>query len=326
MKKTKLSVAALVASSFAMAACSGPQGAPPPPVSATSNPTPSVTSKLPPLKTMKIEKTSPNTPGSSPATTSSSPTAAGESLSRGGALKTVLPKATASPSLETLKKFPATKEASPGPKNSPSASQTTPLRQRQASVAKPSSAHAKSAQARAKTSGKTGAKKVNTTRRLPAKKIAPASYKNLPNRVYATSISIKKIGMNRTLHRIGLTSRGMINPAPGYINWYKGSAVPGSPGNSVLLGHATWNFRANVFYRLPELTYGDKITIGYSNGTSRTFTVYAKDSVNKRSLTKDQRIWGKSAGNVPVIALVTCDTDSRLKGYNRVNNLVVWAK
>lgn len=154
---------------------------------------------------------------------------------------------------------------------------------------------------------------------------APKNTGSIAANVYPRRIVINKIGMNKPINIMGLTARGLLDPIPGKISWYNRTVVPGKPGNSVILGHVTYNFYPDAFYQLPKLNAGDKITITYSNGAKRTFTVYAKASINKQALRTDRRVWGSNT--VPTLVLATCDVNSALEGrYHRTKNIVVWAK
>lgn len=137
-------------------------------------------------------------------------------------------------------------------------------------------------------------------------------------------LSMPALGFDQPVRALGLNG-GAIDPPPHVVQWYTGSPRPGAPGISVIAGHvAPYGGKPGIFSRLDRLTPGDKITVSDSNGTPRSYTVYAKEAVNKQALQRDPRVWGKSS--TPVIALITCDNDSTEIAGHRVKNYVVWAR
>lgn len=141
----------------------------------------------------------------------------------------------------------------------------------------------------------------------------------------AVSISIPAIGLNHALTPGGL-SGGVLSPPSGVIQQFTGygRVSPGQAGISVLAGHVTWN-GPDVFYRLPNVPVGSKVSIAYADGTHKDFVVTSKASVNKTQLQNDARVWGSSSS--PVVALVTCDANSSwMSAQHHANNYVVWAR
>lgn len=141
----------------------------------------------------------------------------------------------------------------------------------------------------------------------------------------AVGISIPAIGLKHSLTRGGLTG-GVLSPPSGVIQQFTGygRVSPGQTGISVLAGHVTWN-GPDVFYRLPSVPVGSKVSIAYADGTHKDFVVTSKASVDKMQLQNDARVWGGSSS--PVIALVTCDSNSSwMNGQHHTNNYVVWAR
>lgn len=137
------------------------------------------------------------------------------------------------------------------------------------------------------------------------------------------SLKIPSINLDQKVTGMGLSSAGTISPPPGVTQWYNATVTPGKPGISVIAGHVTWNSTPDVFAKLEDVKVGDKIVVGYADGTSKTFKANREKSVNKTDLQKDQSVWGSSA--TPVLALITCDAKSPVKGVHHTNNFVVWA-
>ena len=138
------------------------------------------------------------------------------------------------------------------------------------------------------------------------------------------SLKISSIGFDEKVTGMGLTSEGTISPPPGVTQWYDATVTPGSTGISVIAGHVTWNSKPDVFQKLEDVKVGDNITVGYADGTTKNFVASREKSVRKEELQKDQTVWGTS--DKPVLALITCDAKSPVKGVHHANNFVVWAE
>ena len=86
-------------------------------------------------------------------------------------------------------------------------------------------------------------------------------------------------------------------PLQPMVGWYYGSALPGTAGNSVFLGHV--DGRAATFGRLHEVTVGDEITIITANAEH----VYVVDWIEEVDPT-DVGVIGPS--DQAVVTLITC--------------------
>lgn len=189
-----------------------------------------------------------------------------------------------------------------------SAASTTTTPSTSSSTAPPSST------ARSSTSSTTSAGSSSTTR-TTARSGAVAR---------PGSISLPAIGLSNKVSAMGLNG-GAIDPPAGVVQWYTGSVRPGAKGISVIAGHVVnRGGGAGVFNRLPQMSKGDTVTITDAQGSERTYTVYAKEAVNKRALQSDSRVWGSSS--TPVIALITCDSSAQQVNGHSVANYVVWAR
>ena len=137
------------------------------------------------------------------------------------------------------------------------------------------------------------------------------------------SLQIPSIGLKQKLTGMGLSEQGTISPPPGVTQWYNATVSPGKTGISVIAGHVTWDGNPDVFEKLGDVKVGDTIVIGYADGSRKTFKAKREKSVNKDELQHDQTVWGTSS--TPVLALITCDAASPVKGVHHTNNYVVWA-
>jgi LPXTG-site transpeptidase (sortase) family protein len=137
------------------------------------------------------------------------------------------------------------------------------------------------------------------------------------------SLKMPSIGFERAVTAMGVNKDGEINPPAGVVQWYDKSVVPGEKGISVIAGHVEYN-GPDVFHKLDQLDKGDIVTVSYGDGSTKRFKVYAEEGVNKKKLQTDGRVWGSS--KTPVLALITCDGQSRVVNQHHVDNYVVWAK
>lgn len=155
------------------------------------------------------------------------------------------------------------------------------------------------------------------------RKATPYANQAIPNGA-PWKISIPSIGINYRVRTIPVTTRS-IDPPPRTINWYAGSAAPGSPGVTVVLGHVSSGLYANadILYNIPLMPVGSTFTLNDAKGKTITYKVTSKASINKHSMQTDGRIWSKSGPSR--IALVSCDSNSPWVGHHHTNNYVVFA-
>lgn len=176
------------------------------------------------------------------------------------------------------------------------------------------------------TPGKYGSHESSTTiksRSSSNVSIARSATKSAKASTVPVSISIPSIGVNHSI-TIGYSSATTIAPQAGTIESFLGygRVLPGQPGTSVLLGHVTY-YGPDVFYRLNQLSNGSRFSITYADGSTKNFVVTGKQSIDKDSLTNNQRLWGNGGGTT--VALVSCDKYSAWQGRHHENNFIVWA-
>jgi sortase (surface protein transpeptidase) len=154
-----------------------------------------------------------------------------------------------------------------------------------------------------------------------------ATTSNTPRPVSASSkpvrIRVPAIGVDSTLVRLGLTSKGALAvPIKAMTaGWYTGSAVPGRVGPAVIAGHVHWSGIPAVFARLGELAPGDHVIVSLSDGTTATFGVDRVGTYSK-SRFPTSLVYGPL--DVPGLRLITCG------GYDRATrtydaNVIVFA-
>lgn len=86
--------------------------------------------------------------------------------------------------------------------------------------------------------------------------------------VLPTQITISSIGVDLPIIPATIRQGSWETTAQG-VSYVVSSAIPGEKGNSVIYGH-NWS---NIFGRLPNITRGDRISVFFSDGSSRSFTV-----------------------------------------------------
>ena len=123
-------------------------------------------------------------------------------------------------------------------------------------------------------------------------------------------LSIPKLNVtNSRILEVGLSPEGqMLTPYNIFdVGWYNGSAKPGTKGTSIIDGHNGGPHIHGVFKNLPDLTYGDKISIEMGDGTVYTYqivdniTVPLSEADAKMLYAAKSPVEGKES-----ITLITC--------------------
>ena len=109
-------------------------------------------------------------------------------------------------------------------------------------------------------------------------------------------------------------------PDASTVAWWEPGPAPGEPGSAVLAAHVDYGGRVGVFYRLAEAAPGERVEVGYNDGTVRAFQVtgvvhYAKSSLPVADVFRP--------GGAPVLTLVTCGgTFDPVSGHYTDNTVV----
>ncbi len=138
-----------------------------------------------------------------------------------------------------------------------------------------------------------------------------------------TKVSVPAVGIVEPITAMGVNAQGQIYPPAHTTMWYDKSPQPGSNGVSVIAGHVEYD-GPDDFYNLDRVPVGSPVTVNCSNGRVLKWTVSHKESVLKTKLQTDQRVWGGSA--TPVVALITCDRNSKVVAGHHLHNYVVWVR
>jgi sortase (surface protein transpeptidase) len=137
-------------------------------------------------------------------------------------------------------------------------------------------------------------------------------------------IRIPVIGVNSRLQELGRNSDGTVEVPQDWnvAGWFGGGARPGQRGPAVILGHVDSRSGPAVFYRLRELTPGDKILIDQRDGRTAAFTV---DRTERRPKTRFPTTDVYFPTLRPVLRLVTCGGSFDASSGHYRDNVIVFA-
>jgi sortase (surface protein transpeptidase) len=138
------------------------------------------------------------------------------------------------------------------------------------------------------------------------------------------SLTIPLIGVRTNLITLGLTSSGelQVPPTTSVAGWYTGSPRPGAIGSAIIVGHIDSVSGPGVFFRLSELTDGDKVYVKRADGTLVEFRV-----TSVQSYPKDDFPTEEVYGPVPdaELRLITCGGAFDPATGHYLSNTVVYA-
>jgi hypothetical protein len=136
-------------------------------------------------------------------------------------------------------------------------------------------------------------------------------------------LSIPAIGLRTGLTTLGLNANRTVQ-VPTNFNvpwWYRLGPSPGQLGSAVILGHIDSYAGPAVFFRLGDLTVGDRVAVTLSDGTTVGFKVIGV-AMYLKSRFPDRLVYGPRPYGA--LQLVTCGGvfDSATGHY--LSNLVVY--
>jgi sortase (surface protein transpeptidase) len=137
-------------------------------------------------------------------------------------------------------------------------------------------------------------------------------------------VVIPAIDVDAELVGLGIHDDGSMEvPNFGLAGWYEPGPRPGEPGPAVIAAHVDSVRGPDVFFRLRDLTAGDKITVEQADGRKTTFRVQRSEQQLKEELPA-KRIWNDT--DEVVLRLITCggDFDPNERSYR--SNVIVYAK
>ena len=142
------------------------------------------------------------------------------------------------------------------------------------------------------------------------------------------SLTIPLIGVQTNLMTLGLGRDGTLQvPSPNMVSvagWYTGSPRPGAIGSSIIVGHIDGDAGnvKGVFFRLRQLSAGDKIYVKRSDGTLVEFRVTSVQQYLKDHF-PTEAVYGPVPD--PELRLITCDGTFDLASGHYLSNIVVYA-
>jgi hypothetical protein len=138
-----------------------------------------------------------------------------------------------------------------------------------------------------------------------------------------TRVRVAAIGLDSPLETLRLGGDGELEPPRRFekAGWYAGGTAPGDVGPAVIAGHVDSKAGPAVFYRLRELTAGDRIEV-VRGGAVLRFTV-TRTAWYPKSKFPTAQVYGPTPDRQ--LRLITCGGvfDHRLRSYK--DNLVVYA-
>jgi len=107
------------------------------------------------------------------------------------------------------------------------------------------------------------------------------------------------------------------------VGWYKNGPLPGTEGSAVIDGHLDSAAGPAIFWTLHNIKTNDQVIVTFNDGSQKTFTVYATQSVPQDNF-PTQKVY--SDPGFAALNLITCiGTYSRTLGRYS-SNLVVYTK
>lgn len=138
------------------------------------------------------------------------------------------------------------------------------------------------------------------------------------------AVSIARLGVRSTLVDLRLNPNGTVQVPTDFAQagWYVGSAHPGDAGPTVLIGHVDSKRGPGVFYRLPQLRTGDRISVARADRTTAEFVVTRVLRVPKKDFPTALVYRGDGR---PSLRLVTCGGAFDQTTGHYLDNVIVLA-
>jgi hypothetical protein len=138
------------------------------------------------------------------------------------------------------------------------------------------------------------------------------------------SVSIPAIKVNAVVAPVDLQPGTNVIEVPEIdkVGWWELGPRPGEDGSSLLVGHVDGSGKPGVFWRLRQLVPGDLVSIGYADGSTRSFRVSGRAQLSKQALPPDLF----SREGAARLTIITCGGSfNRVTGHY-VDNVVVVAE
>jgi LPXTG-site transpeptidase (sortase) family protein len=136
-------------------------------------------------------------------------------------------------------------------------------------------------------------------------------------------VKIPSIGVDAPMIRLGLNrDRTLQVPASASkTGWWSRGAFPGKRGPAVIAGHVDSVAGPSVFYRLRQLSRGDRVYVIDRDGSREVFTVTHSEQHPKNSFPTN-RVYNDTPE--PTLRLITCDGRFNRSTGRYPDNLIVF--
>lgn len=137
------------------------------------------------------------------------------------------------------------------------------------------------------------------------------------------AVSIPAISVSGPLTETGLNDdRSLEVPEFGELSWFAEGAAPGEPGPAAILGHVDNKSGPDVFYRLRQLSTGDRVIVTVESGEKLVFVV---GGVERHAKTKfpTEKVWLPTAE--PELRLITCGGEFDQSRDSYRDNIIAFA-
>ena len=147
-----------------------------------------------------------------------------------------------------------------------------------------------------------------------------------PTRVVVTTSAGREL-VDASLIPTYLDAQNVLAPPFGTAGWYAedGWPKPGHAGASILVGHINHGSKPDVFWNLPQVSLGDRVTVTYGSGRTVEWRITRSEAATKQQVPRDDSIWDHDNPE-PLLRLITCDPTTPLNGGHYEGNWVVWAE
>jgi sortase (surface protein transpeptidase) len=137
-------------------------------------------------------------------------------------------------------------------------------------------------------------------------------------------VDIPAIDVSARVIDLGINNDGTLDVPDAFdrAGWWTGGAAPGAAGPAVIVGHVDSRAGPGVFYRLRDLTRGDRIEVRDRDGRVVRFVVDRFEQHPKADFPTDA-VYGHTER--PTLRLVTCGGVFNRSARSYVDNLIVYA-
>jgi LPXTG-site transpeptidase (sortase) family protein len=136
-------------------------------------------------------------------------------------------------------------------------------------------------------------------------------------------IDIPSLRLKAPLMKLGLSDQDDVElppfDKPSIAGWYDGSAVPGDPGASVIIGHVDTKTAPAVFYHLRELRKGAMVKVLRSDGKTADYEVDSVERIPKDEFPAE-RVYAEDG-----LRLITCGGAFDWSKHEYRDNVIVYA-